>query len=213
MVEAGQPPSLEDILRLPLDEAAWRRVLLQTLPAQTRALELIQRHLAAIEGLMRAGAAPAAILQLGALPDAAPVVTTESLVMAVIASPSIPVGNESNFDLEFTDLKGRPIKFEHLSITEVDIAAPQLVNADDVRVRLFRTGQRRVPQDMVAEFTGTSAVAATWQASFSNRRIEYTDLTGESTLYIAVRNTTANSGPSTFDIRVYARVFPITTAR
>ena len=209
MVEAGQPPSLEDILRLPLDEAAWRRVLLQTLPAQTRALELIQRHLAVIEGLMRAGAAPPAILQLGALPAAAPVVTTEFLVQAALSSPSIPVGNETTFELEFTDLNGNPIKFEHLSITEVDIAAPQLVNADDVRLRLFRTGQQRVPQDLVAEFTGTSLVSGTWQASFSNRRIEYTDLGGESKLHIAVRNTAANSAPSTFDLRFYARTFPL----
>lgn len=208
MVTAGGAPPLERLLQLPQDETLWRRALLESLPANTRALELIERHLAAIELLLRAGVAPSTTLQLGALPDAAPVVTSEALVMAVIASPTVLVGNESTFELEFTDLRGNPVKFEHLSITEVDIAAPQLVNADDVRLRLFRTGQRRVPLDLVAEFTGTSAVAATWQASFSNRRIEYTDLAGESTLYIAIRNTAANSAASTFEIRVYARAFP-----
>ena len=213
MVTAGGIPPLETLLQLPMDEAAWRRVLLATLPANTRALELIEQHLAAIEGLLRAGAAPSTILQLGALPDTAPVVTSEALVKAVIVSATVAVSIETNFDLEFTDLRGNPIEFEHLSITEVDIAAPQLVNADDVRLRLFRTGQRRVPQDLVAEFTGTSAVSGTWQASFSNRRIEYTDLAGESKLYIAIRNTAANSAPTTFEVRVYARTFPMTPAR
>ena len=125
----------------------------------------------------------------------------------MLTTPTVAVGSESEFDLEFTDLEGKPVKFVHLSITEVDIAAPQLVNADDVRLRLFRQGRRRVPQDLVAEFSGTSAVSGTWQSGFSNRRIEYTDLTGESKLYIAIRNTSGNSGPSTFEVRVYARVF------
>ena len=43
-----------------------------------------------------------------------------------------------------------------------------------------------------------------------NRRIEYTDLSAESKLYLAVRNTADNSGASTFEIRFYARVFPVT---
>ena len=135
-------------------------------------------------------------------------VTREDLGMAVLLTPTVAVDAERSFEVSFTDLSGNPITFVHLSITEVDIAAPQLVNADDVRLRLFRQGTRRVPQDLVAEFTGSSLISGTWQASFVNRRIEYTDLTGESKLYVAVRNTAANSGPSTFELRFYARVFP-----
>ena len=198
---------LEALRNLPFDELSWRRILLEVLPAQAEAMAAMARHMANIEVLLRAGAAPSTILQLGTLPDAAPVVTSEALVMATLSSPSIPVGIETDFSLDFTDLEGKAIKFVHLSITEVDIAAPQLANADDVRLRLFRRGTRRVPHDLVAEFTGTSAVAATWHASFSNRRIEYTDLTGESKLYVAVRNTAGNSAPSTFDLRFYARKF------
>lgn len=206
MTPAGLPP-LEDLLKLPQDEAAWRRVLLAVLPANARALELIERHLAAIEVLLRAGAAPENVLSLGALPEAAPVVTTEALAKAVLASPSVAVGTESDFEVQFTDLAGRGIRFQHLSITQVDIAAPQLLNADDVRLRLFHRSSRRVPEDLAAEFTGTSAVSGTWQASFSNRRIEYDDLTGQSKLYLALRNSAGNSGASTFELRFYARVF------
>ena len=137
------------------------------------------------------------------------IVTREDLVKGLLLSPSITVGTETNFELQFKDLRDNPVNFIHLSITEVDIAAPQLVNADDVRLRLFRDGRRRVPLDLVAEFSGTSAVSGTWQSGFSNRRIEYTDLTGESKLYIAIRNTSGNSGPSTFEVLVYARVFRV----
>ena len=138
------------------------------------------------------------------------IVTREDLAKAMISTASVAVAAETNFEVDFTDLAGNPIKFAHISITEVDIAAPQLVNADDVRLRVFRNSQRRVPQDLVVEFTGTSLVAATWQASFNNRRIEYTDDTGLSKLYIAIRNTSGNSGPTTFEVRFYARVFPVT---
>jgi hypothetical protein len=130
--------------------------------------------------------------------------------MGVLSTPSIGVDVERDFELQFTDVAGNAINFAHLTITEIDIAAPQLVNADDVRLRFFRQGTRRVPQDLVAEFTGSSLIAATWQASFVNRRIEYTDLTKLSKLYLAIRNTSGNSGPSTFEIRFYARIFPIT---
>lgn len=207
MVTPDGLPPLATLTRLPLDEASWRRVLLEALPSNTRALLQIQHHLATIEALLRAGATPAAILATGALPAAAPVVTSEALVKAVLTSASVVVGTESNFELKFTDLSDKPIDFIHLTITEVGIAAPQLANADDVRLRLFFTGQRRVPQDLVAEFTGTSAVSGTWQASFSNRRIEYTDRTGQSKLWVAVRNTAGNSAASTFDLRFYARFF------
>jgi hypothetical protein len=140
-------------------------------------------------------------------------VTREDLAVAVISTPSVAVDVEGQFEVSFTDLEGTPIKFAHLSITEVDIAAPQLVNADDVRLRFFRQGTRRVPQDLVVEFTGTSLIAATWQASFVNRRIEYTDNTAQSKLYMAIRNTAGNSGPTTFEVRCYARVFPIAGRR
>jgi hypothetical protein len=202
--------ALESLRDLPFDEVSWRKVLLEVLPAQAQTMVLIEQHLAAIELLLRAGAAPSTVLQLGALPNAAPVVTSEVLVKAVVSTPSVAVGAESEFDVELTDLWGKPIDFSHLSITEVDIAAPQLVNADDVRLRIFRTGRRRVPQDLVAEFTGTSVVAGTWQASFSNRRIEYSDSDGEDELHLAVRNSSGNSGPSTFDLRFFARAFPKT---
>ena len=199
----------EALRNLPFDELSWRKVLLEVLPAQAQALTTMATHMANIEALLRAGAAPSTILQLGALPGAAPVVTTEALVMAVISVPTVGVGIEITRDVEFTDLEGNRVEFAHLSITEVDIAAPQLVNADDVRLRLFRTGRQRVPQDLVAEFTGTSVVSGTWQASFSNRRIEYSDLDESNELHLAVRNTSGNSASSTFDIRVYARIFPV----
>ena len=199
---------LEALRDLPFDEVSWRRMLLEVLPAQSHTMARIERHLAVIEQLLRAGAAPSTILQLGALPAAAPVVTSEVLVKAVVSTSSVAVNSERNVDVKFTDLWGNPIEFSHLSITEVDIAAQQLVNADDVRLRLFRTGQRRVPLDLVAEFTGTSAVTGTWQAAFSDRRIEYDDLDGKDELHLAVRNSSGNSAPTTFDLRFFARPFP-----
>lgn len=134
-------------------------------------------------------------------------ITREDIVMIPHSTPSVAVGIETSFDLKALDLTGRALDFVHLTITEINIAAPQLVNADDVRLRIFRQGARRVPQDLVAEFTGTSAVSGTWQASFANRRIEYTDLNHKSTLWIAVRNSSGNSSISTFDLLFYARVF------
>ena len=166
-------------------------------------LEAIRANTAAITNLAQSLAGKTSPFPLNA-----PLVTTEVLMKAVLSTPSVLVGNESTFDVELTDLWDNPIEFSHLSITEVDIAAPQLVNADDVRLRLFRTGRQRVPQDLVAEFSGTSAVSGTWQASFSNRRIEYSDLDGKSNLHLAVRNTSGNSGPTTFDLRFFARPFP-----
>ena len=174
------------IQQLTMDEARWRQLLAETLSANTRALQQIERRLA----------------------TATPMVTSEALAKAVLLSASITVGTETDFELEVTDLWDRVTPFSHLSITEVDIAAPLLVNADDVRLRLFRTGQRRVPQDLVAEFTGTSLVTGTWSAAFSNRRIEYTDETKKSTLYISIRNTSGNSRASPFEVRIYGRRFP-----
>ena len=137
------------------------------------------------------------------------IVTREDVVKVALTTPTVTVGTESEFEVEFKDLLDKPVKFVHLTITEVDIAAPQLANADDVRLRLFRQSRRRVPQDLLAEFTGSSVVSGTWVANFSNRRIEYTDVSGRSKLYIAIRNTAGNSGPTTFDLRFYARAFPI----
>lgn len=148
------------------------------------------------------------LLQRSARAAGAPLVTSENLVMAVILTGTVAVGTELEVDVEFTDLLGNRVEFAHLSITEVDIAAPGLVNADDVRLRLFRAGRRRVPQDLAVELTGSSLIAATWQASFSNRRLEYSDLDGESELHVSIRNTAGNSGPGTFQLRFYARAFP-----
>ena len=139
--------------------------------------------------------------------------TIENLVIAALSTPTVTVGTESEFELEFKDFLNNPINFDQLSITEVDIAAPQLVNADDVRLRLFRQGRRRVPLDLVAEFSGSSVTSGTWQASFSNRRIEYTDENHRSRLYIAIRNKAGNSGPTNFQLRFTARASPRTEER
>ena len=234
-----QFPPFEILRRLPQDEVLWRRLLLEDLPANTRALEKIEQHLALlIELLGRQGAAPATINGAGTLPTGAPVaaapviaeplvgspvvaepvvgkpviskpvVTIENLVIAALSTPTVTVGTESEFELEFKDFLNNAITFNQLSITEVDIAAPELVNADDVRLRLFRQGRRRVPQDLVAEFSGSSVTSGTWQASFSNRRIEYTDENHRSRLYIAIRNKAGNSGPTTFQLRFTARASP-----
>ena len=245
-----QFPSLEILRRLPQDEVLWRRLLLEDLPANTRALEKIEQHLAfLIEILLRQGAAPATINGAGTLPTGAPVagapviaeplvgepvvgspvvaepvvggtlpvagplVTIENLVIAALSTPTVTVGTESEFELEFKDFLNNAIKFDQLSVTEVDIAAPDLVNADDVRLRLFRQGRRRVPLDLVAEFSGSSVTSGTWQASFSNRRIEYTDENHRSRLYIAIRNKAGNSGPTTFQLRFTARSSPRTEER
>ena len=146
------------------------------------------------------------------LPPAVPVrdayITREDLVVTVLSTPSVPVNTESTFTLEFTDLEGHPIGFVHLSITEVDIIATQLSASDAVRLRIFRSGQRRVPQDLVAEFSGASQVSDTWASAFSNRRIEYTDLSKQSKLYLNVRNNSGNSVSTTFEVWVYGRTFP-----
>ena len=255
-----QFPSLDVLKQLPLDEVSWRRLLLESLPANTRALERIEQHLAnIIDTVGRQGAAPATTTGAATLPTAAqsvigapqvaeppanlpqvrlpvvaapvispvvaepasvrqpdgaaPLVTTENMVVAFLTTPTVTVGTESESEVDFKDLLDKPVKFVHLAITEVDIAAPQLANADDVRLRLFQRRTRLVPQDLVAEFTGSSLITGTWQASFSNRRIEYTDVSGRSKLYIAIRNTAGNSGPSIFDLRFYARVFQNRDAR
>ena len=136
------------------------------------------------------------------------IVTREDLVMAVILTASIPVGTERDVEVDPTSLSNVPVEFTHLTITEVDIAAPLLVAADNVRVRLFRQGTRRVPQDLVAQFDQTSGITGTWASLNANQRIEYTDLTGLNKVYLAIRNTAANSGPSPIEVRIYGRRFP-----
>ena len=90
-----QFPPFDILRRLPLDEVLWRRLLLEDLPANTRALEKIEQHLAfLIEILLRQGAAPATTPELvaapsvAALPVAEPALGPEPVVPEpVVAEP------------------------------------------------------------------------------------------------------------------------------
>lgn len=137
-----------------------------------------------------------------------PISPYEDLVMARVSSPTVPVGISHDLEVQVTDLWGRPVDFAHISITQVEISARELVNTDSVRLRFYRHGTRRTPQDLVADFDGTSQLTDTWYAAFSDRRIEYGAPDVQSTIYLTARNTTGNSGPTTFQITLYGRRFP-----
>ena len=137
------------------------------------------------------------------------VVTREDMAIGEVTSPSVAVGDSRDIQLELTDLWLNPIKFSLFTITQVDIAAPGLAAADAVRLRLYRSGKRRDPADVVAEFDGTSQVSGMWVAAFSNRRIEYIDANKANTVWIRVRNTAGNTGVTIFQVRLYGRHFPL----
>ena len=132
----------------------------------------------------------------------------ERWTKAQISSASVAVGVSNNLEAEVTDFWGRQLAFIHMTITGVAIAAPQLVNADAVRLRLYRRGTRAEPQDLLAEFDGTSQVAGMWAAAFTNRQIEFSGLDERSKIYLTVRNTAGNSGPTTFQVFIYGLRYP-----
>ena len=132
----------------------------------------------------------------------------ERWAKAHISSASVTVGDSQNLEAEITDFWGRPLAFAHITITGVAISAPQLVNADAVRLRLYRRGTRAEPQDLLAEFDGASQVAGMWAAAFTNRQIEFSGLDERSKVYLTVRNTAGNSGPTTFQVFIYGLRYP-----
>lgn len=132
----------------------------------------------------------------------------ERWTKAQISSASVPVGISQNLEAEITDFWGRQLAFIHMTITGVAISATQLVNADAVRLRLYRRGTRAEPQDLLAEFDGTSQVSGMWAAAFTNRQIEFSGLDERSKLYLTVRNTAGNSGPTTFQVFIYGLRYP-----
>ena len=136
------------------------------------------------------------------------VISREDLVMARITSPTVPVGESLDLDPEATDLWERPVEFAHISITQIEISAAQLLNTDSVRLRFYRYRTRREPQDLVADFDGTSQLTGMWYSSFTDRRIEYSGQDKSDEIHITVRNTSGNSAATTFQIIVYGRRFP-----
>jgi hypothetical protein len=128
--------------------------------------------------------------------------------MAQASSATVAVGASLDMEAQVTDLWGYPIDFAHISITQFEISAAQLINTDSVRVRLYRVGTRREPADLVVDFDGTSQLTGIWYSSFTDRRIEYSRLGPDNKVYLTVRNTAGNSGPSTFQLILYGRRFP-----
>lgn len=133
---------------------------------------------------------------------------SDGMVMAQIFTASVPVGVSQNLEAQVTDLWGQPVDFAHITVTEVAISAPQLVATDAVRLRLYRRGTRVDPQDLLAEFNGTSHVVDTWVGAFTTRQIEFTGLDRLSKAYMTIRNTEGNSGPSPFQIYLYGYGYP-----
>ena len=134
--------------------------------------------------------------------------TVEVLAIGEANVATVAVDTEVDVDISIKDiLTGERVTFTHLSITQIDIYAPQLVAADAVRLRLFIRGTRTVPQDIVVEFDGVRDLTGTWFRTFNNRRIEYYDLDNKDYIRARVRNTAGNSAASTFGIRIYGRVF------
>ena len=129
----------------------------------------------------------------------------EDPVIGEIATSSVAVGDSLDSFVQLTNLQNEVLPFSLLTINQIAIAAPGLVAADLVRLRLYYRGTRKNPEDLVAEFDGASQVAGMWAAAFTNRRIEYVDGNKENKVWLAVRNTTGNSGITTFRIRLYGQ--------
>ena len=133
------------------------------------------------------------------------ITTREDPVIGQIATASVAVGESLDSFVQLTDVKGDALPFSLLTINQIAIAAPQLVAADLVRLRLYYRGTRQEPADLVAEFDGASQVSGMWAAAFTNRRIEYVDGNKENKVWVRIRNTAGNSGSTTFTIRLYAQ--------
>ena len=131
----------------------------------------------------------------------------EALAIADVISASVNVGSSQDLDVQAHDLQNRVVPFSMMTITQVDVAAPGLASTDAVRLRIFLSGARRDPQDLVAEFDGSSQTSGTWLAAFTNRGIQYTDRNKKDTLWLQIRNTAGNSAATFFTIRVYGFAF------
>lgn len=213
--QATQPLSqVEALLRLPretleglaglgrLEQQLGQILELQRHPpaqpvAQVALPEKFEQLLTNVALLLQKGVAP----REGDAPS-------EGWIRAQISSASVPVGISRDLEAQVTDFWGRPIAFAHITLTQVAISAPQLVDADAVRLRVYRRGTRAEPQDLLAEFDGTSQVTGMWAASFTSRQIEFSGLDERSKLYLTVRNTSGNSGPTTFQIYIYGYHYP-----
>lgn len=137
-----------------------------------------------------------------------PPVRAERIVTAESVSPTVLVGNSVSLDVQVQDLGRHVSSFSLLTITQLEIAAPGLAAADVVRLRIYRTGLRRDPQDLVTEFDGASMATGTWFASFSNRGIVYKDGNTKDTVWLQVRNTAGNSAATFFIVRLSGYAFP-----
>ena len=132
----------------------------------------------------------------------------EDLVVVRVSTPSVSVGTNYDWDAQVNDVWDRPQTFSHLSIVQVNIAAPGLAAADSVTLRLYTRGDRRIPQDLMADITGTSDLSGTWFGSITTRRSEYDDSTDQDQVWGRLTNASGNSAPSNFEVTIYARRFP-----
>ena len=135
-------------------------------------------------------------------------VALENLAIVEANSPTVLVGNSFQFDVPLNDLQGQAVDFSLFLVTQILIAAPGLATGDSVRLRLYRRTTRVVPQDIVAEFDGTSQLSDVWFAGFSNRRIELLDSDNRGQVHGDIRNTTGNSGPGSFLILLHGIRYP-----
>jgi hypothetical protein len=231
---AIQRPTIKrapQIPKLPTPEQATQKLAqIAEIPLQSlEGLQRVEQHLGQIEALLRSPPVPTTIgipemgvsekydqlltrvdslLQKSIIPKGVGVPLDEGWIKAQISSASVAVGASQNLDAQITDFWGRAFDFAHVTITQVALSAAQLVAADAVRLRLYRRGTRSEPQDLLAEFDGTSQVTGMWAAAFTSRQIEYSGLDELSKVYLTVRNTSGNSGPTTFQIFIYGYRYP-----
>ena len=208
-------------------QAAQKLVEVAELPlASLEGLGRVEQLLGRIEGLLQNPPAQPVVPQTGQSEQLTQLVTrvnlllqkgvapregdapSEGWIRAQISSASVPVGISRDLEAQVTDFWGRPIAFAHITLTQVAISAPQLVDADAVRLRVYRRGTRAEPQDLLAEFNGTSQVTGMWAASFTSRQIEFSGLDELSKVYLTARNTAGNSGPTTFQLYLYGYHYP-----
>jgi hypothetical protein len=137
-----------------------------------------------------------------------PLITEENMAVGEVTTGSVRVGESIDAFILLLSLDGKALPPCHFALTQIEIAT-ELAATDAVRLRLFRSEVRRVPQDLQAEFDGASQISGTWVASFSNRRIEYTDSSNANKVWLEVRNTTGNSRTGAFQVRIYGRPLPM----
>lgn len=133
------------------------------------------------------------------------ITSPDDIVTIETTFPTALVGNAINQDVFPCELGTRdPAPFSRLFIVQIDLFAPSLVAADSVQLRIFRRTRRRLPDDLVADFTGASQLSAMWIASFTGRQINYRDQDQLGKVYLSVTNQSGNSGPSDFTVTIYA---------